>query len=275
MNKKPEPQTTMISRVRDLCLADDRIVAALMYGSFTRDEADIYSDIEFVIYLEDSALLSFEPVAWLNQISPVGFYFVNEYGIGTTIFENLVRGEFHFDPASKMEEVQGWKEEEGFPPPEAMLIADKTGELERYLQSISGPGPNRDTTQTVSWHWHAYLNWMLFGATVLARGERARALELLWFVQRILLRFARLTEDTTEHWLTPSKGAEKDLSAATYAHYTTTTAKLQGHDLEEAYAAAWHWGKQLGRSLAETHRFDVHEELIKKLDGRFSEVFTR
>lgn len=266
----PEPQSTIISRVRDLCRTDDRVVAALMYGSFTKGEADAYSDVEFVIFVEDDALADFDTLAWLNRVAPVALYFINEYGVGTAIFESLVRGEFHFDPASSMPEVRAWEEESGFPPPDKMLVLDRTGELRAHLEAIAGPGPDRTDPGTVTWNWHAYLNWMLFGAGVLARGERARALELLWFIQRYLIRFARLIEGTTEHWQTPSKALERDLSSATYDRYVATTAGLRGHELEHAYQAAWNWGVEMAYKLREKYDVDIKEDLIDGLSGRLT-----
>ena len=40
-------QERLIARVREVCAADDRLDAALMYGSFAAGEADAYSDVEF------------------------------------------------------------------------------------------------------------------------------------------------------------------------------------------------------------------------------------
>lgn len=260
----------MIARTVDACHDDPRIVAALMYGSFTKGEADAYSDIEFDIFIEDAELTSFDPVAWLEEISPVSLYFVNEFGVGTAIFRNLIRGEFHFDPASDMEEVRTWADEAGFPDPAAMLILDRTGELLPHLEHISGPGPDRTESATVDWHWSSYLNWILFGASVLARGERARALEILWFVQRFLLRFARLVENTTDHWQTPSKNVEHDLSPEAYRRYVTCTAGLAGDALESAYAEAWSWGKELAGTLSTTHDLNPHHALLEAMDRRFA-----
>ncbi|HYN89578.1 MAG TPA: lincosamide nucleotidyltransferase Lnu(B), partial [Ardenticatenaceae bacterium] len=44
-------QEEMIARVRQLCHADERVVAALMYGSFTKGEGDGFSDIEFYLFI--------------------------------------------------------------------------------------------------------------------------------------------------------------------------------------------------------------------------------
>jgi len=49
-----------------------------------------------------------------------------------------------------------------------------------------------------------FANWMLFGRNVFVRGELARALEILSIAHRNLLWLARLAEQTTEHWPTPS-----------------------------------------------------------------------
>jgi lincosamide nucleotidyltransferase len=266
-------QEQMVAQVRQLCREDERVVAAWMYGSFAQGEGDAYSDIEFCIYLEDGAYDAFDPAQWVSQVAPVALYFVNEFGTGTAIFENLVRGEFHFERAADIAKVRDLKQTEGFPAAEAMLIHDRTGELTGHLRHISGPGPDRSAAEQVAWLFHSYLNWMLFGASVLARGERARALEILWFVQRYLLQFARVSEGTTEHWLTPSRNVERDLSQAAYERFVNCTATLNGRDLERAYRAAWEWGKELTSTLAGQYGFDPQEALVRRLDERFDEIF--
>ncbi|MGC9347599.1 MAG: nucleotidyltransferase domain-containing protein [Anaerolineae bacterium] len=266
-------QERMIDRVRQLCEADDRVVAAWMYGSFAWGEADVYSDIEFLIYLDDDAHASFEPLPWLTQIEPVAFTFVNEFGVRAAVFENMIRGEFHFEPASDMPKMREYKAMAGFPAPESMLIYDQTGELMEHLRYISGPGPEWATKKNAAQLWHSFLNQMLFGANVLARGERARALELLWFVQRYLLGMVRLLEGSTTHWMPPCREAERDLSPASYDRYVACTASLRGGELRIAYANAWAWGKVLGRDLATGFGFDAHDALVARLDDRFVKVF--
>jgi lincosamide nucleotidyltransferase len=259
-------QEQMIARVRQLCQEEGRIVGAFMYGSFTTGEGDAFSDIEFYVYLDEAAYFAFRPAAWVAQIAPVAAYFTNEFGTGTAIFENLVRGEFHFERAAQMERIRAWKQEAGFPPVESMLLLDRTGELTEHLRFISGPGPDRATASQVSQLWHRYLNWMLFGTSVLARGEHARALEVLWWVQRHLLWFARLQEGSTAHWQTPSKSVEEDLSSAAYERYVACTAGLSEADLERAYWAAWVWGKEMIRALAVERGLNLQQALIQRLD---------
>ncbi len=91
------PQEIMIEKVRQLCDQDERVVAALMYGSFALGQGDRFSDIEFYLFFTEEALEGLEEEAWVGQIAPLELYYVNEFGNGTATFENLVRGEFHFE----------------------------------------------------------------------------------------------------------------------------------------------------------------------------------
>src|SRR5205085_9505038 len=93
---KPVVQEEMIDQVRRLCHQDKRITAALMYGSFTTGEGDEFSDIEFYIFINNADSQQFNHADWVGQIAPVALYFVSHLGHERAIFENLVRGEFHF-----------------------------------------------------------------------------------------------------------------------------------------------------------------------------------
>lgn len=62
------PQKEMIERVKQLCKQDERLVAAMMYGSFTQGEGDEYSDIEFSLYFQDDKLSSVDKLAWVSQV---------------------------------------------------------------------------------------------------------------------------------------------------------------------------------------------------------------
>src|SRR5215212_5685733 len=103
------PQEAMIEKVRQLCHRDERVVSALMYGSFAIGEGDRFSDIEFYLFFEDEAAEGLEEEAWVAQVAPLALYYVNEFGNGTAIFENLVRGEFHFEAASNVGLVDAWE----------------------------------------------------------------------------------------------------------------------------------------------------------------------
>ena len=152
-------QEAMIKRVRRVCRGDERLVAAMMYGSFAQGEGDWLSDIEFILFFDDDALEDLDQEDWVARISPVELYFVNEYGNGTAIFDNLVRGEFHFDRASDIARIdESWKEVGWWPRLEDALVLDRTGELTRRLELIVGPPPDRDTPERARFVCDCFVN---------------------------------------------------------------------------------------------------------------------
>jgi lincosamide nucleotidyltransferase B/F len=127
-------QEVMIEKVRELCNRDERVVAALMYGSFALGEGDRFSDIEFYLFFDEEALGNLEEQAWVAQIAPLELYYVNEYGNGTAIFENLVRGEFHFEAASNIGLVEAW-ESAWFPSLESAVLVRPSSYRCRFLRT--------------------------------------------------------------------------------------------------------------------------------------------
>jgi hypothetical protein len=57
-------QQTMIKRLRHVCQQDERLVAAMLYGSFTYSQGDQFSDIECLLFFEDDALEGIDQRAW-------------------------------------------------------------------------------------------------------------------------------------------------------------------------------------------------------------------
>ena len=266
-------QEAMIERVRRVCREDERLVAALMYGSFAQGEGDGLSDIEFILFFEDDALEGLDQEEWVARISPVELYFVNEYGNGTAIFDNLVRGEFHFDRASDVARIdESWKDTDWLPTLEDTLVLDRTGELARRLELIVGPPPNRNTPERARSVCKCFVNWLLFGSNLVARGELARALNLLGIVQDQLLYMVRMLEGSTERWFNPAKLLEENISPDAYARYAACTARLDREDLQRAYLSAWGWGKEMVAALSERHGTLVPATLLQKLDRRFAEA---
>jgi lincosamide nucleotidyltransferase B/F len=266
-------QEEMIDRVRQLCHQDERISVALMYGSFTRGQADEYSDIEFYIFIRDSDYDAFKPVDWVRQISPLGIYFVNQIGFGVAIFENLIRGEFGFQKMSQLPILRTFKQIVNFDDMSSMVILDRTGELQEHLNFLTDPGPSRASRESIIFLYHNFLNSILSGINVLARGERARALDTLEFVQKFLLWLVRIQEDKLLYAETRAyKNIEKDIPGPVYARYIECTGSLHGHSLECAYGAAWLWSKELIDDLARKFEIDPPSTLIKSIDSHVNGI---
>jgi len=266
------PQTALIERVRQLCVADEHVIAALMFGSFAVSEGDEFSDIEFAFFFADEHLPTLDKAAWVAQIAPLELFFLDDNSHYTAIFPPLIRGEFHFKPASAIATVASWQGNAWFPSLAATLVVDRTGALAHHLQALIGPPPRRDRPETVQSIGHNFINWVLFGSNVLARGELARALELLHITHRYLLWMARLVEGATQHWPTPSRQVEADLSPAAYARFRSCTAALDQAALGQAYAATWAWGTEMMVGLAQRHAFVLPMGIVEQMTAKTQSV---
>jgi lincosamide nucleotidyltransferase len=260
------PQEAMIARVAALCRDDTRVAAALTYGSFAVGEGDAFSDVEFAVFIDDEDLPGLGRRAWVAQIAPLELFFDDQVGHHTAIFADLIRGEFHFLPASEMSVVSSWQGTAYFPDLGACLLLDRDGELAAFLEPLLGGPPERRTPERALALPRDAANWILFGATVLARGEAARALEILGLTHRNLIWMARLVEHRTAHWPTPSRALEQDISPAAYARLAACSAPLEREALWGAYLAAWDWAKALSAALGAEFGEALPPALVAKLD---------
>jgi lincosamide nucleotidyltransferase B/F len=260
-------QEAMIERVRELCHRDERLVSALMYGSFAIGEGDRFSDIEFYLFFAEEASEGLREEAWVAQIAPLYLYYVNEFGNATAIFENLVRGEFHFEAVSDVGLVDAW-ESAWFPTLESGVLLDKSGELTRRVSRLVRRRPEIDTPERALFLCRSLMNWTLMGANLLQRGEYARAEAFLTLVHGHLLQAMRLVEGKSANWLSPTRRLEEDASATSYERYKECTAALEAEQLLRAYASTWEWGRELMGELAARHALTLPEALLDKLDRR-------
>ena len=258
-------QEAMIERVRKLCEDDGRVVATLMYGSFALGQGDRFSDVEFYVFFDDEAMEGLEEEAWIAQIAPLHLYYVNEFGNGTAIFENLVRGEFHFEVASNLRLVEAW-ETAWFPSLESAVLVDRDGELSRRVERLVRRPPDLDTPERALFVCRSLMNWTLMGANLLQRGEYARAEAFLTLVHGHLLKAVRLVEGESANWLSPTRRLEEDASTASYERFRDCTAALDAEQLARAYASTWEWSRELMGELAARHTLALPETLLDKLD---------
>ena len=258
-------QEVMIEKVRGLCQRDERVVAALVYGSFALGQGDRFSDIEFYLFFDDEASEGLEEEAWVSQIAPLELYYINEFGNATAIFENLVRGEFHFEVASNVGLVDTW-ETAWFPSLESAVLVDKSGELSRRVSRLVRRPPEIDTPERALFLCCSLINWTLMGTNLLKRGEYARAEAFLSLVHGHLLQAMRLVEGRTANWLSPSRRLEEDVSADSYERFRTCTAALDARQLVRAYTATWEWSQELMGELATRHAFTLPETLLNRLN---------
>lgn len=264
-------QKELIANVKNLTESDERITACMMYGSFTKGEGDQYSDIEFYIFLKDSRTSSFDSSNWLFDVAPYLLLYKNEYGTEVVIFDNLIRGEFHFLSEKDMNIIPSFKDSGYIPDTKAMLIYDETGQLENYLSEISGARPNRLTEENANFLLCNFSNLWLMGINVLKRGEYARSLELLSQLQKNTLQLIRMAEKNADNWLNMSKNLEKEISLENYKKFAKTTARLDKVELFEAYKNSLLLVMDLQSHLIKHYDLKVTHDILERLLNYISE----
>lgn len=223
----------MIGKTKSIAHQDANVSAVFMYGSFTKNEGDQYSDIEFYIFLKDEE--NFLSEKWVSQIHPVALYFTNEYGSEVAIFDNMVRGEFHFSTTEEIGIIKPWEGMVSFSDFDQMNLVDKDGLLVKTLDQIKIKSPERTTNQNISWLSESLLNVLLTTSNLIKRGEFAHAHQSLSNVQKYLLWLIRIITDKTQHWESPTKSLEKDIDPTWYSAYKTVTSDLQPENIRLSF----------------------------------------
>src|SRR5690606_27280134 len=236
-------QLQMIDKTKSIAQNDKNISAVFMYGSFTKNEGDKYSDIEFYIFLKDKEKFSAEN--WVSQIHPLALYFTNEYGSEVAIFENMIRGEFHFLTNDQMEVIKSWDGLVEFSDFDKMILVDKEDLLTNTLKEIKTKLPDRTTNENILWLSQSLLNVLLTTSNLIKRQEFAHAYQSLSNVQKYLLWLIRIATNQTHHWESPTKSLEKDIDKDWYSEFRLTTSDLDTGNLKVAFQNSLNLSKKL------------------------------
>ncbi len=265
------PPHTLAERVERLrCLAerDPRIEGVLLYGSWTTGEADEHSDIEAYLYVRDAA--DFDGREFVARIAPLRLACVNMFGILAVVFDDLMRGEFHVEPAGAVEEVRSWRGSVHLPDPGAAVLLDRTGRLTEAAGALAEP-LRPDPAATAQSGADELVVWTLMLTDLLARGEVARAHGLLnTMIAPQQLKLLRLLRGSTDHWLTPSRGLERDVPAADLARYRATTGPALPEETRAAARESWAWTRDLVAEAAARWGVTLPADLHEAVTGRLA-----
>lgn len=247
-------QHELIARVREVCHADERLGAALMYGSFAAGDGDAHSDIEFWLFFDPDRHTEVDPAAWCADIAPVSLVARNEFGTHVAFFPGPVRGEFHFATTADIASVATWPARGAAV--DRMVVTDRDGLLTPVLRALPQQPPVPADPDEIAGLCGRFANWLVLALHVTARGELLRAQDALGHAARHLLWMARLAEHSTGHWLTPSRAAEDELPARTVAAVAECTP-----------AALWRDGRDRWRTLLARLGRPEPAELFAELDA--------
>ena len=243
-------QLEMIERVKSLAHQSAAISAVLMYGSFVKGEGDEYSDIEFYIFLNPD--INFDKQSWITSIQKIELFFLNEFGTEVAIFENLVRGEFHFMDVDQVGIINSWIGLASFEYWENMILVDKDNRLLEVIEKIDKDGPRRDGIENIIWLQSSLINMLLFTKNLLLRSEWAHAQQNFFYIHRYLLWLIRIEANSTNHWESPTKKLEMDIPSIWYKKYSECIPSLDQQNLHRAFLRC----VNLARELFEYHKSD-------------------
>jgi predicted nucleotidyltransferase len=154
----------VVSRFVEACSTDDRIVAAFLFGSHARGEADEYSDLDLGVITSDDALenVMAERLAFVRQLGePV---FMEDFGHDRIAFFILADGtecEIVFGREGALEELDVGR---------FVTLVDKRGILAAAEFPLPQPDPDEGRDQlrrVLNWFWHDLSHFM----AALGRGE--------------------------------------------------------------------------------------------------------
>lgn len=221
----PCQQQTIINKVQQVAQVDERISALLMYGSFVKGEGDQYSDVEFYVFCRSPV----DVFAWVSQIREVAVFFRNEFGTDVAIFNNFIRGEFHFLPVEQISVIHSWAGYVSFEFADNMNLLDKDGLLAATLAPLDKARPRHDAKEQLIWLAQSLCNNLLLVNNLLCRGELVHACHHFQYIHKYLAWLIRIADKADKHWECPSKGFEREISAQWYHLYAGCFPCLQ-HD---------------------------------------------
>lgn len=259
MEHTPLKQLELIDTVRRLALEDERVAAVLMYGSFIKDEADCFSDVEFYIFYGHE----FDFAAFIRSVAAVEFIFTNEFGTEVALFKNLIRGEFHFKALQDIEIILSWQGLTSFEHADRMNLVDKDGRLAEVLGQVDRTRPRHDAPQDIDWLAKSLLNNLLLSKNLLLRGEYAHAQMVFQYVQKYLLYLLRLKNQADRHWESPTKRLEAEIPALDYQAYAACVPDLNPERLARCLAASLALTRELFAGLAVDDRLSGLLEAIQ------------
>lgn len=254
-------QLKLIDKVKSQAYSDDNISAVLMYGSFTKGEGDQYSDVEFYVFIKDMDI--FNSREWVSNIRPIELFFTNEYGTEVAVFDNLIRGEFHFHSVSEIDVVKSWEGFMSFENADKMNLVDKDGLLSEALSSIEIISPDRNNPEDIQWIAESLINLLIMTGNLIKRKEIAHAQQSFFFIQRNIILLMRIENNSTKHWENPTKKLEEEIPHTWYEKFSRTIPVLNIESLQSSFAACL----SLCNELFERLNVPKHlRELLKRID---------
>jgi hypothetical protein len=263
----PENHQVILDRFITACQADERIVAAFLGGSYARDEADKFSDLDLYFITTDEAYQDFlaarEPFVRLLG-EPL---FLEDFGVphGTLIiFSNGTEAEIWFGHESKYKDIH-----EG----PCRVLLDKKGILAGvgFPNQLADPVKQAELLrQQIDWFWHDLSHF------IKAMGRRQ-----LWFaygelevIRRMCVNLARLRYNFSGAYAVeePYFKVEQALPVEQLVPLEGTICPLEYDAMLEAALVIFRFYQAVAPILAQAHGITYQVGLEQMMKSQLEEL---
>lgn len=263
----PDNHQDVVDRFIAACQADERIVAAFLGGSYAKDAADKFSDLDLYVITADEAYEDFlakrevfirllgEPL-FLEDFGATNGYFF--------IFSNGIEGEIWFGRESKFKDIHGGpyrvlldKQEilagEVFP----MHVADQAKQIETLRQQID-------------WFWHELSHFI----KAMGRGQLWFAYGQLEVMRQICVNLARLRYNFSDAYVgeEPYFKVEQALPLEQLSPLQTTFCSMEYEAMWQAALDICRFYQDVAPNLAKAHSLTYQADLEQMMISQLEEL---
>ncbi len=258
----------ILNRIVNAARADDRIVSIVSYGSFTRDDFDRFSDIEFYFFIKDDYLAGFNDEEWVRDVAPMWFYFTNSFGVKSAVFsEFFVRGEFHFHSESEISILDSWK---GVVLPgeiEKTVLVDKSGAFRRKIEEFCKTTLAIDREVAFKENFYELANGIILEWGVLNRRDLFRASTLHSMNLNYLARLLLIIHGQTDHLYSP-RLLERFLSREEYENLSGCFAGLDFDSLRTALQKMASFSSVIAQEIGDRDLAGARRAIVERVIER-------
>lgn len=260
----PHNHQHTVNRFKEVCLADERIVAAFLGGSYAAGKADSHSDLDFGLITTDTDHDSFlaerkefvrrlgEPVFLEDFDLPCNIFF---------IFTDGTEGEIGIGSVSRFDHIHIG--------PYRVLL-DKSGVLTIAVFPGEHPGPDEqveNARRLIAGFWHDVSHFV----TAMARNQLWWAYGQLELLRQICINLARLHNDFTAEALGYEK-VDQAISTDQLSPLKATYCPMEHNAMLQAMQIIIRFYEHIASQLAQAHGIDYPDDLASIMIGRFEKL---
>lgn len=263
----PDHHQTIVDRFIASCQADERIVAAFLGGSYARNEADQFSDLDLYFITTDKAyedLLAERE----NFVRLVGEpLFLDDFGATNgsfIIYSNGTEAEVWFGCESKFKDIQAG--------PYSVLLDKKAilaGEV--FPQHVADPAKQIETLRhQLDWFWHDLSHFI----KAMGRGQLWFAYGELEVMRQMCVNLARLRYNFSDAYVgeEPYLKVDQVLPVEQLSPLQVTYCPMEYKALLQAALVLFRFYQNVASVLAEAHGIKYQTELERMMLGQLQEL---